>query len=118
MNSSGFVLISTTKKIYEETRLLIGDSEILGASRYRVNGRFAPDVDVRPQCIEFVNKILRETQWRPDDLFCLDVSLTDDGFKIIEVNSFSCSGWYAMDTKENIELVSRLVQRNYDQRMS
>ena len=115
IDMSAMILISTPKKIDEETRFIIGNREIIDASRYRVKGKLQEDNEINPMSIDFVNKVLKETSWVPDDLFVMDVALTEDGPKIIELNAFSCSGWYdGMDNKNIIKKVSEIVEKNFE----
>lgn len=118
MNRDSMILISTPKKIKEEIRFVIGNREILGSSRYRVNDRKLEDDKVKPECTEYVKKIIDGTSWVPDDLFVLDLAMIEEDSKIvpkiIELNSFSCSGWYAgIDTTQMIKKVSEIVERNF-----
>jgi hypothetical protein len=113
VSPQSMVLISTPKKIHDESRFLIGNDKIIDFSRYQVNGKHKEDQKLSKESIQFVRDVLKQSTWRPDELFCLDVATTDEGIKIIELNSFSCSGWYAMNTKNVIEKVSRIVSENY-----
>lgn len=115
IDASAMILISTPKRLDEETRFIIGNKEIIDASRYRVKGKFKEDNEINPISVEFVNKVLEETSWVPDDLFVMDIALTEDGPKIIELNAFSCSGWYAgMNKKNIIKRVSEIVKENFE----
>jgi hypothetical protein len=117
VSPQSMLLLSTPKKILDETRFLIGNNEIIDYSRYQINGKHKTDRDVSHEVIDFVNKILRETAWRPAELFCIDIATTPDGPKIIELNSFSCSGWYAMNVEHVIQKVSEIVYNNYKREM-
>jgi len=41
--------------------------------------------------------------WQPADAFVLDIALTHNGYKVLEVNCLNSAGFYAAD-------VSKLVQ--------
>jgi len=107
------IMVSTPKRILDEARFVIGNREILASSRYQVEGMHKEDLKVNPKSVEFVEEILETAEWVPDDIFVIDVATTAEGPKIIELNSFSCSGWYAMDPKELIRKVSDLVMEDY-----
>lgn len=110
---SSMILVSTPKKILEEARFVIGNRKILGSSRYQVNGKHKEDLNVNDESIKLVEDIIQSSEWLPDDLFVIDIAQTPDGPKIIELNSFSCSGWYAIDPKTLISKVSQVVTENY-----
>lgn len=115
MEKDSMILVSTPKAILEETRFIIGNREILGASRYRVGGELHEDDKVDQACINFVNDILKKSYWVPDDLFVIDIAVTEDGPKIVELNAFSCAGWYAgINQQDMIEKVSKIVERNFN----
>lgn len=113
ISPESMILVSTPKKIHEEARFLIGNGEIIASSRYQIKGKHKTDTNVAQTSIDFVETVLRQSYWRPAELFCLDVAETDNGPKIIELNSFSCSGWYAMDAEYVIREVSNIVYNNY-----
>lgn len=113
VSPQSMILISTPKKIYDETRFLIGNDNIIDYSRYQINGKHKIDNWASNEAIEFVEDVLEKTSWRPDELFCIDVASTGSGIKIIELNSFSCSGWYGMNVEKVIQEVSGIVDYNY-----
>jgi len=108
------ILISTPKKILDEARFVIGNREILGSSRYQVGGKHQEDTKVNVESTQLVEDILDTCAWVPDDLFIIDIATTENGPKIVELNSFSCSGWYAMDPKDIISKVSAIVVDNHE----
>ena len=48
-------------------------------------------------------------KWVPDRAFVMDVAQTPDGFKIIEVNNISSSGFYACDLNKIIIGIESMV---------
>lgn len=110
IDPASMIMISTPKTIYDETRFIIGNKEIIDMSRYRIGSRQEEDCNVDQSCIDFVKRILGETTWVPDDIFVMDIALTDNGPKIVELNAFSCSGWYdGMNPKHIIKKVSEIT---------
>ena len=107
------ILISTPKKIFEEERFIVGNREILASSRYAVEGIHVEDTKVNLESKESVQRILDTSDWLPDTLFCIDIATTNEGPKIVELNSFSCSGWYAMDPREVVRKASDVVMEEY-----
>jgi hypothetical protein len=92
------VQISKLKTIYREIRFFIVDKEIITASQYQLNNRLIPqrvDEHKEPQLFEFVNKMVQ--LYQPAKAFVMDIAMTDEGLKIVELNCFNCSGYYDID---------------------
>lgn len=103
------ILVSTPKIIHEEARFIICGDESIANSRYQIDGVHRIDSNTSSKSIDFVEKILERHSWVPEELFTLDVALTEHGPKIVELNSFSCAGWYDCDEELIIDRVSRFV---------
>jgi hypothetical protein len=63
---------------------------------------------------DFAAQALAATPWRPDEVFMLDVCESGDGLRIVELNSFSCSGLYACDLPAVVAAVSEAATRAND----
>lgn len=113
VSPESMILISTPKKIHEESRFLIGNNEIIDYSRYMVDNDMIQDKNTNTSAIMFVKDVIKHNTWAPDDLYMMDIAITDHGPKIIELNSFSCSGWYGMNEARVIEKVSNIVLENF-----
>lgn len=111
--AESMIMISTPKKLYEESRFLIANREVVDYSRYRREDRLASDHGTDECCVMFAEEVIENTPWTPDDLFTLDIALTPDGPKIIELNSFSCAGWYGMNVERVIKKISEVVRYNF-----
>ena len=46
--------------------------------------------------------------WRPNDAFVLDVALTSEGTKIVEVNNLNSAGWYKGDLQKLVNALEEL----------
>lgn len=103
------ILVSTPKRILEEARFIICGDEAIANSRYQIDGIHKTDTNTSGESIDFVNTIMERQYWVPEELFTLDVALTDEGPKIVELNSFSCAGWYDCDEELIIDKVSNFV---------
>jgi len=57
---------------------------------------------------------MAQLSYEPDPVWVLDIcQLKNGSLKIIEVNSFSCSGLYACDMNPIVENVSRLAEKDW-----
>lgn len=106
------VLIARPKPIGCEWRIVVGPRGVVAASRYRKGG----DLSVEPGCPDgvrsFVEHVLSTTEYRPDDLFMLDVCDSGGSLQLLELNSFSCSGLYACDPERVVAEAAQLAIKN------
>jgi hypothetical protein len=69
--------------------------KIITGSQYRVGSRvFSTECHER-DVIEYAQRMV--DLWSPDVGFVMDVALTPEGFKVIEINCLNASGFYACD---------------------
>lgn len=91
------IVVAEPQELGREWRLVVAGDRVVGASQYADQGRKS----VAPGCPdgvrEFAAAMLHDVRWRPDELFMLDVCETWRGFRLVELNSFSCSWLYACD---------------------
>ena len=79
------------------------------ASRYAGGGVRDVAPGAPGEILGFTRAVLAAVQWRPDDLFMLDVCESDGGPRVVELNSFSCSWLYACDLTAVVEDASWLA---------
>ena len=91
------VMVAPVRNIYQETRFFVVDGKIVTHSLYRTGGRilYRESSETDPEAVEFAQRMI--DRWTPDDAFVLDLALTDDGYKVLEINSINCSGFYKSD---------------------
>lgn len=90
-------LVAEPKNIEAEYRVVTDGQRVISGCQYhdiykRKNGPLPKYVE------EWLNNILPTVDYQPDPLYVVDVCETDDDeLRILECNSFSCSGFYSMD---------------------
>lgn len=99
LNADTKIIVSSEKEIQAEYRLFIVDGKVVTGSLYRIKGQVITSDNLDNEAIKFANKML--DIWQPDRAFVLDIALTNDGPKIIEINNINSSGFY----KANISLI-------------
>jgi hypothetical protein len=104
------VLVAPPKEVGREWRLVIAGDEIVAASQYRDFGTISVSPDCPVHVSEYVGDILRRVRWRPDSLFVIDVCESDDRFYLLELNSFSCSGFYECDAAAVVRAASEAAE--------
>jgi hypothetical protein len=115
-DASARIVVSTPKQIGREWRTVVAQDSVLASSQYRNEG--AIDIQPRspPEVIDFVETALAQVAWRPDALFVVDSCDCDGELWILELNSFSCSGFYDCDLEPVIEAASRIAEEAWEQR--
>jgi hypothetical protein len=91
------VVAASDKIIDAEYRMIVIGEEVVSGSQYVKDGQIDISGDVPEEVYEYCRKILRETTWRPDIAFVMDIALWGKGFRLIEINAFSSSGLYKCD---------------------
>lgn len=102
------VIISSLKNIIEEYRFFICKNEVVGSSRYFVNGRLNISTYV-PELLTMAAKRYIDT-YSPSKLFVLDLGLLDnEKIEIVEYNCFSASGTYAIDRADMFNRINKFL---------
>lgn len=87
-------LVSSPKPIVAEYRFFILNKEVICGSQYRRNNILDKRMDVMPGAEEIANLVAKQ-DYQPDLFYCVDIcELSNNEFKVIEMNSGSCSGIY------------------------
>lgn len=100
------VSYAPVKTIYNEHRFFVVDRKVVTGSMYRlcnefVGGSKGSHLSVEPAAMEFAQEMV--DIWGPHDIFVIDVALTDNGYRVVELNCANAAGFYNSD-------VSKLVQ--------
>ncbi|MHC5537355.1 ATP-grasp domain-containing protein [Singulisphaera rosea] len=118
LRSAGYsrcgVLVARPKSIAGEWRLVVGPRGVVAASRYRKGGDLSVESGCPDEVRSFVENALSTTDYRPDDLFMLDVCNTGESLHLLELNSFSCSGLYACDVEAVVAEAARLAIKSWE----
>ncbi len=102
-------VVSTPKSIKKEWRIVIADKKPIAASQYINEGVFECEEGCENGVWELARKI-GEDSWQPDRVYMLDICRTmENEYKLLEANSFSCSGLYDCDCRVIVEVASKLA---------
>jgi hypothetical protein len=91
------VLIARPRPMDREWRVVVADGRVLAGSQYRKGGQVLVTPDCPGEVRSYVEGLLAATEWRPDPIFLMDVCESVGEIRLLEVNSFSCSGLYQCD---------------------
>lgn len=117
---STLVQVCTPKNIYSEYRFWIVDAKIVTASLYKRGDRVIYSKDVDERFYMFVTNILRygditlsmiNNGWQPHKAYVLDVCETEDGIKIVEINTINAAGFYAGNVQDLIIALEEMEKR-------
>lgn len=104
------VVVAPPKNIRAEFRFVIVDRQVVTGSEYRWDGKMDVRIDVHPDC-EAMAWQVAQRPWQPDIAYTCDVALVEiDGVivpRVIELNTMSCSGLYACDTRKIVAALEK-----------
>ena len=86
------VQASTFKKILKEARLWIVGGQVIDALYYRFHGDVTFEGEVAAEGIEFAKKMIQ--QFSVAEAFVMDICLTNEDWKIVEINCINSAGFY------------------------
>ena len=92
------IQVTSPKKIYKEARVWIVDGKVVTSSYYKFGDNVAWTEDVEPEGLEFAQNMAN--LYKVAKAFVMDICLTPDGWKIVEINCVNCSGFYRGDLQK------------------
>jgi hypothetical protein len=105
------VMVSKPKQLLREYRTWIVKGRVVTASLYRDGARnVAIAIDDTPEgqaVVAFAE--LRASEWSPHDAYCLDIAVTQNGLRIVEVNTINALGFYAGDMGKLVDALQALA---------
>ncbi|MDF1660937.1 MAG: ATP-grasp domain-containing protein, partial [Planctomycetota bacterium] len=112
-NPRTLVLLAEPQGIKREWRAVIANGHVIAVSQYIDAGGLAVQRGAPDEVIRFIEKVLSTVTWRPDPLFIMDICESGDKLHILEINSFSGSGFYQCDFDALVEAATRCAQNYY-----
>jgi hypothetical protein len=92
LTEHSLVQASTSKKILKEARLWIVGGQVIHALYYRFHGDVTFEEEVAAEGIEFAKKMIQ--QFSVAEAFVMDICLTNEDWKIVEINCINSAGFY------------------------
>lgn len=103
------ILVARAKRLSHEWRLIVANGEVIAGSQYRN----ATSREEAPHCpdevLSFAATVLEQVPWRPAPLFVMDICDSEDGLRVVELNSFGCSGHFLADLRKVVEAASEMA---------
>lgn len=91
-------------EIAAEYRFFVIAGQVITGSRYKVGDRVESSPVVPESVTEFAQSCA--DHWCPNEAFALDVAITEEGPKVLEINSANSAGFYACDMGAIIDAVN------------
>jgi len=93
-------------KISHEWRFFVRSGEVITGSRYKLNNKVGYVRDW-PLEAEAVALDIANEFWAPAPMFCADICLSGDEYRLLEIGAWNCSGYYAADLDKIVEAANQ-----------
>lgn len=114
VNNSTMIVVNDLVAIHAEYRFFVAEGIVVAGSQYRRDGKLDIRADYSDAAKVMADKVATY-EWQPDRCYVVDIAETDDGAKIIELNSMSCAGTYACDLAPIIDSVSKAALSEWEE---
>jgi hypothetical protein len=106
---AALILVAQAKKLSYEWRLIVANGKIIAGSQYRSADAREETPGCPDEVHHFAVTVLEKVAWRPAPIFIMDICDSEDGLRLLELNSFGCSGHYLADLRTVVEAASELA---------
>lgn len=87
------VLLAPLRDIQQEVRCWVVGGKVITASRYKLGARVSyENYDNETFFVDFAQKMV--DLYQPAEAFVIDVCLSNDELKVVEINCINCAGFY------------------------
>jgi hypothetical protein len=106
---AALVVVARAKRLTREWRLVVAGGEVIAGSQYRATHGQEEVAGCPEEVLAFAAEVLGGVPWRPAPAFIMDVCDSEDGLRLLELNSFGCSGFYRADLRAVVQRASELA---------
>lgn len=107
------ILVSNCKNIKEEYRFFIVNRVVVTGSQYKLNDELNVKEGFSLEALAIAQEMAKNV-WQPDIAYACDVGIVNGQPKIIELNSFSSSGFYGCDIPKLIHAIDQVAVMEYN----
>lgn len=104
------ICVSPIKRIFREWRIFVIDGQIVTSSQYRLNMSLNILPGLTYAAEKFANKLIAKNN--PAKAYVLDICEINGDFKVVEYNTFNCSGFYACDIEKIVTATNRMINND------
>lgn len=114
LDPSLLMLVAKPQMIKAEYRFFVRKEDVIAGSRYKLNGEHDEDPNYPQGAYDAAFKVSR-VDWRPSPVFVVDIGETSNGeYKLLEINSFNCSGMYYCDLEKIVVKANEEAMKNWE----
>jgi hypothetical protein len=111
------VVIAESQNVDDEYRFFIIDNKVVTGTQYRIRFQHNESSEYPESAQKFVEQII-DNGFKPDVAYVMDVGCVGNIFdiadyRVIEINSFSCSGMYLCDRTAIVQAANELARKLY-----
>lgn len=106
ISKDDYIILAPLRPIYTEYRFYVVNGRVVTGSLYKSRDTVVYAECVDQGVIDFARKMVNK--FSPSIAFVLDIADTPEGFKVLETNSISSSGFYAIDVGRFVAAINDL----------
>lgn len=110
---TSLTVVSEYVKIEKEWRFFIVNNKVITGSQYKDSNCLECDANYPEEAAKFAEEA--SVSWEASPIYCMDIALTEDGYKVIEIGSMNCAGIYKSDARKIVEAVSEVAIKEYQE---
>ena len=104
LNKDTRITVAPYQEIKQEARMFVFNGEVITGSYYKFGAKVRyEEVKIGDPVIDYTNEMVKDYQ--PAKAFVVDIALTEDGYKIIEINNINSVGLYNANVDKFVEAV-------------
>jgi hypothetical protein len=117
LDMNQLVLIAPEQRVREENRFIIinenGKNRIVDGNKYMVDREVITERIVDEEAWKYAETV--KDNYTPDKAFTIDIAKLDDGtYKVLEIGSFCCAGWYNINLEKVVNQMNNLCINEYN----
>ncbi len=94
-------------EIRVEWRLFVARKKVVAGSKYRENGMLCKEAGYPAEAAALAERLA--SSWEPQPVVCYDIGLTAEGYRLIEIGSPNCAGFYLSDLRPIIAAMAEVA---------
>lgn len=107
MRLTDMVIAAPLKAIEAEYRFFVIGGRVVTGCRYMHGDLVRSSTIVPEEITQFAQQC--SNIWAPNDAFAIDIAVTPDGLRVIELNSANAAGFYACDMGRIVDAVEAML---------
>jgi hypothetical protein len=103
------VLIAPYIRVEKEWRFFVSKNHVITGSLYHVGNEHVEEECNDLEAYKLAEYVASKSNYNPDPVYVIDICKTINGnYRVLELNSFSCSGLYKCDVNEIVKYIEGL----------